>query len=135
MHQIKNKGFTLIEVLIVIAIVGILAAIAMPSYSSYITNARRIDAQVGLRDAAQIMERCRTQEYTYDGCETNAPKDTPNNYYTIAYSDITATTFTLTATPVAGKSQSKDTTCTKLTLDQTGAIGAKPDATNPKDCW
>lgn len=137
MHQVNNKGFSLIELLIAVAIIGILASIAVPSYSNYIIETRRLDAQIGLRGAAQFMERCRTQAFSYDGCEdkTAAPTASPDGYYTIAYSDVTAIAFTVTATPVAGKSQANDAKCTKLMLDQKGAIGAKPDATDAKDCW
>ncbi|MBT4987165.1 MAG: prepilin-type N-terminal cleavage/methylation domain-containing protein, partial [Proteobacteria bacterium] len=69
MHK-KQTGFTLIELMIVIAIVGILAMIALPMYSDYVTRARRTDGQTTLFQVAQELERCYTQYSTYNksGC-------------------------------------------------------------------
>ncbi|MEM7257070.1 MAG: type IV pilin protein [Pseudomonadota bacterium] len=127
----RQSGFTLIEVLIAVAILGIVLALAVPSYSRYITDSRRIDAQIALRDAAQRMERCRTQSFTYVGCDTNVQTNSPEGYYTVSVT-AAAATFTVTATPVTGKSQAKDTDCPTLTLDNTGLEG--PTAT-AATCW
>lgn len=90
-------GFTLIEVMIVVAIVAILAAIAFPSYARYVEQARRADGKAALLAAAQRLERCYTQNNSYADCPVTA--ESPDGFYTVAAPTLTATTFTLTATP------------------------------------
>ena len=132
-------GFSLIELLIAVAILGIISAIAVPTYSNYITDARRIDAQVALRGEAQKMERCRTESFTYVGCDPSTDPKSPDGYYTIGFGTPTANTYTLTATPVAGKSQAKDTDCKTLIINQTGRTTATGDSVSTSepagDCW
>ena len=94
----RNRGFTLIEVMIVVAIGAILAAIAFPSYARYVEQARRADAKAALLDAAQRLERCHTQFNAYDHPQCpDFPVPSPDNHYEI---DVVrdAMTFTLTAT-------------------------------------
>ena len=66
--QNRQNGFTLIELMIVIAIIGILAAVVVPTYGKYVTESRRVDGQITLQAVAQQMERCRTQTFTYVNC-------------------------------------------------------------------
>jgi type IV pilus assembly protein PilE len=118
----KNKGFTLIELLITVAIVGVLAAIAYPSYRSYVVRNNRAAAQSALMDISQ-----RQQQYVIDNrayaATTSALNLTPPANVSAQYTISIATTagppptFTATATPVAGGTQSADGA---LSIDQAG---------------
>ncbi len=98
----KNKGFTLIELMIVVVIVAIIASIAYPSYQDQIRKSRRADAKAALMDAAAKMERHYTQFGRYSGTIANSgiPTTSPENFYNISATVTGAgsQTFTLTAT-------------------------------------
>lgn len=143
MSRDRNQGFTLIELMIVVAIVGIIAAIAIPSYTEYVMESRRSDAYVALSTAAAEQERF----YTYDNAYSNDIDDlggstSPEGFYTI---EVTATdsTFTMYAEPATGSPQTNDDDCQTLALNhlgQKGSSNAAPDpanlpTTDPNDCW
>jgi type IV pilus assembly protein PilE len=118
-----SKGFTLIELMIAVLIVAITAAIAIPSYTSYLVKSRRTAAQTHLMDIAQ-----RQQQYLLD-MRSYAPDlatlsvttpTTVTRYYTVTLSNTSGPppTFTATAMPVAGSSQASDGA---LSIDYTGA--------------
>lgn len=138
----KNRGFTLIEVMIVVAVIGILAAIAMPSYTQYIARANRGAAKSVLLEAAQFMERHRSSNFTYVGAVlptrlTQAPSEGASRYVVSIVdsggdAQTTATEaarFTITATPNGWT----DTTCGTLSLTNLGVKGqTNGDAAT---CW
>ena len=125
----RNSGFTLVELMIVVAIIALLAAIAYPSYTRYVEKARRADAKTALMDAAQRLERCYTQTNTYVGCAF--PNVSPDEFYTIAADPaVTTTTFTLTATPQGAQANSP---CGTYTLNHLGIRGS--DGTAADRCW
>lgn len=128
-----QQGITLIELMIVVTIVGILAAIAFPSYRENVNSGRRSDGQGALVNVAQRLERCFTQFNAYDSpnCTLVLPMDSPEGFYSIDTADIDNISFTLTATPQGP--QASDTRCGMLTLTHTGVRGA--DGTNPERCW
>ncbi len=100
----KNRGFTLIELMIVVAVVGILASIAYPSYKEYIDRSRRQEATAALMENAQFMERLFTQNASYvlPAAATLPVTATPRASTPIRYNlgvVATATTYTLSATP------------------------------------
>ena len=119
----RIRGFTLIELMITVAIVVIFSAIALPSYKSYIVKTRRTEVQQQLISAAQNQERFFTTNGRYTavagtaGCGAVAPVDTA--FYTFsATCPNTNNSFSITATPVVGGSQASDGT---QTIDNTGA--------------
>lgn len=117
----RAYGFTLIELMVVVAVVAILAAIAIPSYSEAVRKGRRGQAKADLVEAAQVVERYRTVNNTYVGAVA-APAVSPKTgtaYYNIAISNTTASTFRLRATPIAGTDQANDR-CGILTVNQAG---------------
>ncbi|MDQ7914927.1 type IV pilin protein [Pseudomonas sp. 102515] len=141
-HSNRQRGFTLIELMIVVAIVGILAAIAYPSYQEHIRRANRADAQASLMELAQFMERNYTRlgRYTTDTAGTaptlpfaTAPKDGGRAIYDLSLSAVTATSYTLQAAPRAGGPMAGDR-CGSLTLTNTGLKGQATGATTA-DCW
>lgn len=123
----NQSGFSMIELLIVVAIIGILSAIAYPSYVKHMEKTRRADAQLSLLNAAQVMERCKATQYSYVGCEANVDTATTQDYYTIAVTPAaTASTYTIVATPKGA--QASDTDCPTMSLNQLSQQ-------LPVDCW
>lgn len=136
----RSRGFTLIEVMIVVAVIGILAAIAYPSYQEHVRKARRADAQTALLELAQFMERHYTANGKYLTAAnaapvlpfSEAPKDGAGKYYDLSFSAApTASSYTLRAVP---KGSMAGDSCGTLTLSNTGAKGQAAGATLAT-CW
>ena len=124
----KDRGFTMIELLIVVAIVGILMAVAYPAYRDYVYKTRRADAHLALLTASQEMERCRSQSFTYASC-TLTSSTSPENYYDLTLTSANGS-FTITAT--AKGIQADDSECATLTYNHRG----QQDSTGGgSDCW
>lgn len=138
--QNAQRGFTLIELMIVVAIVGILSAIAYPSYAEYIRKGHRADARAGLLQMQQWLERASTATGVYPTtlpAALNWSADKTKRY-TIAFANgNTNAAFTLTATPKDGPQ--KNDKCGTYTLDNTGLRGAAGKKSNESgydpDCW
>jgi type IV pilus assembly protein PilE len=123
----RERGFTLIELMIAVVVVGILSAIAFPSFMDSIRKSRRSEAFTALNNVQQAQERFRGNNATYADSLTGSPTDstpsarglglstpTPGGYYSISLSNVTATGYEAIATAVSGTSQANDGDCAKL---------------------
>lgn len=129
----RSHGFSLIELMVVLVVVGILSAIAIPSYTQYILRSHRTNAQAVLAETAQFMERYYTSNDTYVGAAlltAVVPRNASgtNVRYDVSFvDDPTAGEFVLQAVPANAQA---DDDCGTLTLSGTGAQGADADG-----CW
>jgi type IV pilus assembly protein PilE len=154
-----SRGFTLIELMVVVVIATILLSIAVPSYMSQITQSRRTEAKTALLDLAGREERfLSTNPQGYSNVPANLgyaafPALVGSNYYTVTVSCVAGVgaalacdpnanspvgpSYYLTATPVAGTSQANDTQCTSFSVDSSGAQFAfnSAGANNTAYCW
>jgi len=132
-----QKGFTLIELMIVVAIIGIIASIAYPSYQDSVTRSRRVAAAGCLTEMAQQMERGLTVNMKYTATVPAIPCASETApFYTYGF-DTTATTTTsylLQATPAGAQAGADDAKCGMLTLDHKGVRGAT-GSKGPAACW
>lgn len=140
----RDSGFTLIELMIVVAIVGVIAAIALPSYSSHIKRGQRADARAQLLQAAQYMNKFYAANDSYSVARNGSavalparlqisPTDgSPLYRLDTVNSTFAATTFLLVFQPV--NSMVNDP-CGSFTLDNTGAKGITGTGMTRDDCW
>jgi len=116
----QTRGFTLIELMVVIAIIGILAAIAYPSYVRYVERTQFNDGRAGLMAAAQSLERCYVTNMSYEDCLDAG--QSPEGFYDISEPVVTGAgqRYTITATGRAGRVAGPP--CDEITLNQAGIM-------------
>jgi len=127
-----SRGFTLIEIMIVIAIIGIILTISIPSYNEYVKKGRRAEVVSLLSEQAQTLERFYTRNNVYTGV---TGLSAGNDFYTITPT-LTDQTFVLTATRKTGSAMATDK-CGDFTLTNTGVRSMNNATTGVtgKDCW
>lgn len=147
----RQDGFTLIELMVVVAIIGILAAVAYPSYTEYVKRGRRSEAQTALLQASQFMQRFYAANGRYDTSLANEGVAIPvefnripagaadaDRYYAIEFAktgnanQVDATSYKLQARPLGIMNGDK---CGSLTIDNTGVRGVTGTNVAIKDCW
>jgi type IV pilus assembly protein PilE len=142
-HEKFARGMTLIELVVVVAIVVLLASIALPSYSRFVQQTNRSDATKTMQMAAQSLERCYSRKLRYTACNVDgtvvnngSTMRTPNQFYSITFTIPDNQNYTLTALP-AGAPQTSDSQCVRFTLSSTGAqLAQDVNANNTtKSCW
>lgn len=137
----RNAGFTLMELMIVVAIVGILAALALSGYQWAMVKGRRAAAEGCLQEHAQYMERFFTTNMAYDKDPSNNASAGPTctqdkiapTFYTVRFvaGQPTATTYAIEAVPTAAQ---HDTLCGTLTIDNKG-VKTESGTGSVADCW
>jgi type IV pilus assembly protein PilE len=135
------RGFSLLELLVALAIVAVLAAIAVPSYTEYIARSKRFEARAGLLEAAHWLERWRTERGRYDDAASAnqpppefpwrqiPPVGRPN--YTVSVV-ATAATYRITATATGGMANDA---CESLSIDETGLRTFTGNGGSAEVCW
>lgn len=138
-----RRGFTLIEMMIVVVVIAILAVLVLPSYQGVVMKARRTDAKTALTTASQTLERYSTENPLTGyanatvsdtaGATVIARATTDDGHYRLTLTDKTATGYVLSAVPQGAQANDG---CKTFTLNQRGERGVSADATrSARDCW
>lgn len=137
----RSEGFSLMELIIVIAIIGILVAVGIPSYKSYMLKTQRVDGVSFLTEVASEQVRFFSEYNRYTdsmsdlGYGTADTAESNEGFYTLSIATANNdSTYTLTATPVVGGPQASDTACAVLSLTSSG-VKAVTGTSTAEDCW
>lgn len=128
----KNRGFTLIELMIVVVIMGVIAAIAYPLYTDYVLSSRRAVAVKALTELSSRMQRHWQnripRSYPATVASVGMASTTEGNHYTLQIASSSTTSFTVQAVAIGSSPQANDSGCTTMTLSATGQK-------TPAKCW
>lgn len=127
------RGFTLIEVMVVIGVISILAAIAWPMYEEQSIKNRRADAVIALTRISNELNKYYSDNEGYTGYTVSAAVNNGLKNYAITLTQLSASQFTVTATPTGA--QVADTDCTTLTINHLGQKGYTGSAPSAARCW
>jgi type IV pilus assembly protein PilE len=136
-HAVRSaparRGFTLIELMIVLVIVAVLAAVALPAFQQSIRKSRRNDAHQAAAAVQQAQERWRSNSTSYTATLSDLNLGATSNagYYTLSLSAATPTSYELLVTPVLGRGQERDTACTLMRV----AFDRGNPMLSPPACW
>ena len=141
----RHKGFTLLELMITVAIIAIIASVAYPAFTKSAMKGRRADAKASLNQHAQALERCYGTYGLYNStsCSTEVSStqtfitvNSQKQYYNIT-GTLTGTSYIVVATAVTTGPQANDTGCTILTLNSVGqqGSGSATATTDTGGCW
>lgn len=128
--------------MVTVAIVGILAAIAYPSYRAYVLKSNRADAMRALTEDAQILQRCYSNSYTFVGCSPIPPaapafSTSPNGFYDLSSTITVGPPQTFVLTAIAVGAQAEDTSCATFSVNQAGQQLAQDSShtDTSASCW
>lgn len=130
----KEKGFTIIELLIVIVIIAIIAMVGVWTFRPYILEGRRIDGINAILTLQQAEEQYRASNTTYGTlAQIGGGSASAQGYYTLSISNVGATTYTITATATGNQANDTDgsTSCSALVM----AVSGTTVTTTPAACW
>lgn len=142
-----HAGFTLIELMIVLAVVAVLATITIPMFQDSVRKSRRADAIAGLNRLQQLQERVRGQQPSYASAVASMPgppaATSPEHHYDLTVDAASAIGYRMTATANAASPQFNDTQCRRLRVDMAGGTitysslnaAGDVDTTNANRCW
>ena len=143
-HSSITRGFTLVELMIVIAIIGILGAVAYPSYTSNVARGRRADAQKALLEASQFMQRYYVANNSYadtdgkpptlPGTLTTTKQSSGNTVYDLTVTTANQQGYTLKATPNSAGLMAQDE-CGTFVLESSGRRSQESSSKTAGECW